>query len=195
MRLLLFVLILCVGCHQSSDHHTEFGAIPVVEIPTSDSTLTLTNDLLYQNKQLFSGYVVEKYENHRTATRKGYLHGKLEGKQEKWYPDGTKMEVRYYKDNRKTGKHLGWWPDGQQKFEYLIQDDIPIGQHREWHPNGQLYSLATYNNQGQPDGPQKMWYNTGQIKANYFIKNGRNYGFIGAKGCMGEGEKKQTGLR
>lgn len=54
--------------------------------------------------------------------------------------------------------------------------------------------IFNYNSQGQPEGKQKMWFANGQVKSNYVMKNGRRFGFLGAKGCMGEGEKKQIGL-
>lgn len=171
-----------------------YGQVPEVEVVATDSILTVQQGVLYAQAKPFSGFVVEKYNNGKPASKSGYLDGKLEGKQQKWYADGAIMEVRFYKDNRKTGSHRGWWPNGRPKFEYIIQDDIPQGEHHEWYDNGQMYALATYNATGQPEGKQQMWYITGQIKANYIIKDGRRFGFLGAKGCMGENEKKQTGF-
>jgi antitoxin component YwqK of YwqJK toxin-antitoxin module len=141
-----------------------------------------------------SGYVLEKYPNKQKATQNAYFNGKLEGIQQKWFENGAKMEVRFYKENRKVGMHEGWYANGQKRFEYFIENDIPIKTHREWYQNGQLYSLSNYDQEGQPEGEQKMWFETGQIKSNYIIKDGRRFGFLGAKGCMGEGEKKATGL-
>ncbi|MCU0340218.1 MAG: hypothetical protein MUE30_10045 [Spirosomaceae bacterium] len=191
----VLLLLVSISCQTPSQKPTiEYGQIPNVQVASTDTTLLFQNDVLYQKGQLFSGVVLEKYANGQVAARMSYLNGKLENQQQKWYPDGTKMEIRYYKDNRKMGQHQGWWPDGRQKFVYFIENDIPVGEHREWHSNGQLYSLATYNDEGQPEGPQKMWYNTGQIKSNFVIKDGRKYGFLGAKGCMGEGERGKVGL-
>jgi MORN repeat variant len=196
-KLYILALLICWGgCREAPQQpHDAFGAIPPITIAATDSSLTMQQGILYVAAKPFSGYVTEQYQSGKLASKSGYLAGKLEGKQEKWYDDGRKMEVRYYKENRKTGTHQGWWPNGQQKFEYIIENDIPIGVHREWHDNGQLYSLATYNATGQPEGKQQMWYATGQIKANYIIKDGRRFGFLGAKGCMGENEKKQTGFQ
>lgn len=168
--------------------------IPVSIVVLADTNLSGRQGILYYSQKPFSGFVFESYSPKKLASKNGYLNGKLEGKQEKWYLDGSKMEIRFYHANRKTGKHTGWWENKKIKFEYFIENDIPIKTHREWYPNGQLYSLSTYNKEGQPEGSQQMWFETGQIKANYVIKDGRRFGFLGAKGCMGEGEKKQTGL-
>lgn len=169
--------------------------IPEKIVVLADTNLSERQGILSYAQKPFSGFVFDKYPYEKLASKNGYLIGKLEGKQEKWYPDGSKMEIRFYHDNRKVGKHTGWWENGQMKFEYFIENDIPIKTHREWYPNGQLFSLSNYNQPGQPEGEQKMWFETGQIKANYIIKDGRRFGFLGAKGCMGEGEKKATGLK
>jgi antitoxin component YwqK of YwqJK toxin-antitoxin module len=168
--------------------------IPNIEVLATDSSLSQQDGITFLRGKPFSGFVIEKYQNDKIASKTGYFEGKMEGKQEKWYPAGSKMEVRFYAENRKVGTHTGWWENGQKKFEYFIESDIPVGTHREWYPNGQIYSLFSYNTEGQPDGKQQMWYSSGQIKANYVMKDGRRFGFLGAKGCMGEGEKKQSGL-
>ncbi len=169
--------------------------IPNLEVLVSDSTLSLQQDILFFRGKSFSGFVIEKHQNGRILAKNAYFKGKLEGKQEKFYPDGSKMEVRFYVENRKNGEHNGWWENGQMKFEYFIKNDIPIETHREWYPSGQLYSLATFNAEGQPEGKQQMWFSTGQIKSNYVIVKGRRFGFLGAKGCMGENEKKTSALK
>lgn len=168
--------------------------IPDSLVELADTNLSERQGILYYAHKPFSGFVIESYLSKKLAFKNGYWNGKLEGKQEKWYSNGSKMEIRFYHANRKIGKHTGWWENKKIKFEYFIENDVPIKMHREWYPNGQLYSLSNYNIKGQPEGTQQMWFETGQIKANYVIKDGRRFGFLGAKGCMGEGEKKQTGL-
>ncbi len=183
----LFFLILLFGACESN--------IPNLEIESDSQLITKKEGLVYYQLKPFSGFLIEKYLNHRIASRAGYLDGKLEGKQQKWYANGSKMQIRFYNKNRKVGQHNTWWPNGRMKFEYFIEHDIPIKTHREWYSNGQLYSVFNYNLDGQPEGSQQIWFENGQIKANYVIKNGRRFGFLGAKGCMGENEKKQSGFK
>jgi antitoxin component YwqK of YwqJK toxin-antitoxin module len=189
--LIVLIFFLC-SCNKKIEQTSV--EIPDRIVVLADTNLAERQGILFYTQKPFSGFVIERYSNETLASKNGYLNGKLEGKQEKWYPDGSKMEVRFYKENRKSGMHHGWWENGKMKFEYFIENDIPIKTHREWYQNGQLYSLSNYNQEGQPDGEQKMWFENGQIKSNYIIKDGRRFGFLGAKGCMGEGEKKQTGL-
>jgi antitoxin component YwqK of YwqJK toxin-antitoxin module len=169
--------------------------IPAIEVSAENTTLSMKEGTLYVNNKPYSGFVIEKYLGGKLASKNGYLNGKLEGKQEKWFENGTQQEVRFYATNRKIGKHEGWYENGQKRFEYFINNDVPIEIHREWYDSGQLFSLLTYNAKGQPEGRQQMWFANGQIKANYVVKNGRRFGLFGAKGCMGENEKKETGLK
>lgn len=159
-----------------------------------DSTLRFENGLLLQQNKPFSGYVVSYYSSQKLRLKEAYLSGKAENIHQKWYENGQLQEQRGYLNNHKHGIHRGWWPNGKLKFEYNFLDDVAIGTHKEWYDNGQLFTRSTYNQQGQPEGVQQMWYNTGQIKANYVVKNGRRFGLLGAKGCMGENEKERTGL-
>jgi antitoxin component YwqK of YwqJK toxin-antitoxin module len=191
--LVIFSLFSCEQKTNAIEHSPV--KIPEKIVVLADTNLSEQQGILYYAQKPFSGFVVEKYPDKKLASKNGYFNGKLEGKQEKWYSDSSKMEVRFYQENRKSGEHRGWWESGQMKFEYFIENDIPIKTHREWYQNGQLYSLSNYNKEGQPEGEQKMWFENGQIKANYVIKNGRRFGFLGAKGCMGEGEKKATGFK
>lgn len=192
--LILVIFSLC-SCEKKTAA-IEQTSVEILEnvVVLSDTNLSERQGILFYAQKPFSGFVIGKYPTEKFASKNGYSLGKLEGKQEKWYPDGSKMEIRFYHDNRKVGKHHGWWENKQMKFEYFIENDIPQKTHREWYPNGQLYALSNYNAEGQPEGTQQMWFETGQIKANYIIEDGRRFGFLGAKGCMGENEKKQTGL-
>jgi antitoxin component YwqK of YwqJK toxin-antitoxin module len=187
-----FLLLAFTSCQKKSEEQPV--AIPKTELLADNKGFGWQQDVLFFEGKPYSGYVLEKYPSGQKVAQNAYFKGKLEGIQQKWFENGAKMEVRHYAENRKVGMHEGWYANGQKRFEYFIENDIPIKTHREWFTNGRLYSLTNYDANGQPEGEQKMWFENGQIKSNYVIKNGRRFGFLGAKGCMGEGEKKETGL-
>jgi len=191
LKIMFFSLLFSTSCRNKT---TPFIAIPKTELLVNDSGFSWQQDKLFFKSKPYSGFTYEKYPNQKIATKNGYLNGKLEGKQEKWFENGVRMEVRFYSNNHKMGKHQGWYNNGSIRFEYFIDNDVPIKTHREWHPNGQLFTQFNFNQVGQAEGAQQMWYPTGQIKANYVIKNGRRFGFLGAKGCMGENGKKLLGI-
>jgi antitoxin component YwqK of YwqJK toxin-antitoxin module len=188
-----FILLAFTSCKKQSEK--QLVAIPKTELLADNEGFGWQQDVLFFEGKSYFGYVLEKYPSGQKATLNAYFKGKLEGIQQKWFENGVKMEVRHYAENRKVGTHVGWYANGQKRFEYFIENDIPIKTHREWFENGRLYSLTNYDANGQPEGEQKMWFVSGQIKSNYVIKNGRRFGFLGAKGCMGEGEKKTIGLK
>lgn len=195
LTILILIFFSLFSCQKKTEKIDESSfEIPERIVLLADTNLSERERILFYAQKPFSGFVIEKYLNEKLATKNGYFNGKLEGKQEKWYADGSIMEIRFYHENRKIGKHTAWWENKQMKFEYFIENDIPLKTHREWNPNGQLFSLSNYSTEGQPVGEQKMWFENGQIKANYVIRDGRRFGFWGAKGCMGKNEKKQTGL-
>jgi antitoxin component YwqK of YwqJK toxin-antitoxin module len=173
---------------------------PQITIPNvwvkveADSSLRFENGLVLQQNKPFSGYIVSYYSSQKLRLKEAYLSGRAENVHQKWHENGQLQEQRGYLNNHKHGIHRGWWPNGKLKFEYNFADDVATGVHQEWYDNGQLFTRLTYDKQGQPEGSQQMWYNTGQIKANYLVKNGRRFGLLGAKGCMGENEKERTGL-
>ncbi len=193
MRFLLFVISgFWAGCTHSSGDMNERTFIPQNEIWASDSTLSTQQGHLYLKDKPYSGFVISRYANGKLASKNSYLNGKLEGKQEKWYQNGDLQEIRFYETNRKVGKHEGWYQNGQKRFEYFINNDVPVKIHREWYENGQLFTFNTFNDAGQPEGLQQMWFENGKIKANYVVKEGRRFGLLGAKGCMGKREIKTT---
>lgn len=168
--------------------------VPDIQIDGESASLSRNYGLQLFNKTPFNGYIVRYSEVGQLLSKEGFFHGKREGASKSWDENGRLIEIRYYSENRKTGRHLGYFPNGQKKFEYHFQDDLPIGTHKEWLENGQLYALSSYNENGQPEGEQKLYFPSGKIRANYVIENGRRYGLLGAKGCMGENEKSNFGL-
>ena len=194
MRFFLFFGVFLGACTHPSNEIESVAVVPKIEILVSDSTLSMQQGLLYLKDKPYSGLVISRYSNGKLASKNGYLSGKLEGKQEKWFENGALQEIRFYKTNRKVGKHESWYQNGQKRFEYFINNDVPVKTHREWYQNGQLFTYNTYNDAGQLEGLQQMWFDNGKIKANYVVKNGRRFGFLGAKGCMGKREIKTTQL-
>jgi antitoxin component YwqK of YwqJK toxin-antitoxin module len=185
MRKYCLIFLLILSCAKTEK------SIPKREVLFDSRELTRKSNVLYFKNIPFSGFIIEKKINDKLISKSGYLDGKLEGLQQKWFDCGVIKEIRFFEKNQKVGKHKGWYQNGQKRFEYFIENDIPIKTHREWYQSGQLFSLSNYNPKGQPEGLQQMWFEDGKIKANYVVKNGRRFGLLGAKGCMGVAEKKK----
>ena len=159
---------------------------PMLQLEKSDPLLVFSAGQLLYNNQPYSGYVLEYDLAKRLIAKDVYRQGKQEGISQRWYTNGRLAENRFYSDNRKSGRHEGWWLDGTKRFEYSFENDIPVGHHQTWYENGRPYTSFHFNSRGHEEGLQTMWYETGQIKANFNIHNGRRFGLLGAKGCAGK---------
>lgn len=162
--------------------------IPEVEINKDSKWLSRNSGLLLYKGVAYDGYLVEYHDNRQLASKTGYLHGKAEGPAISYYPNAKKKEERFFYNNWKEGMHRSWYQNGNLRFQYAFKKDLPIGEHLEYYESGDLFSKTTYNDKGQPDGMQQQFFLSGKIKANYQVVNGRRFGLLGAKGCMGEDE-------
>ena len=68
-------------------------------------------------------------------------------------------------------------------FEYNLKDDEYNGSLKEWNRKGQIIKSFNYVN-GYEKGSQKLWFDNGEVRSNYVIKNNRRYGLLGTKNCI-----------
>lgn len=182
--------VCCLACSTPEDQ-TQTQQLPSasrIEIPEihvffPDSSLTREGPLMLRNGEPFSGYLFQTYISGQQKSKHPYFQGRKHGTSLAWYPDGTPEFERKYEHGKKTDVHLGWWPDGQKKFEFHFVKGEHHGAAIEWYASGKLYKEFHYEF-GQESGSQKMWEEDGQIRANYVVRNGRQYGLTGAKPCV-----------
>ena len=131
----------------------------------------------------FSG-VVERFDSDGTLrSRERYLAGLRHGMNERWYASGVRESRRRYERNRKHGRHDAWFENGQRKFLMFFDQGKYQGERKEWYPSGDVYAIFQYVN-GEEVGLQRVWGPNGKLRSNYFVKDGRRYGLIGAKPCV-----------
>ena len=176
------VLLFLLSCSQKNANLlTE--AIPEVYTLKYSPTISIHQDTVFLTDEKYSGYVLEYYpENLDTLSIQGYLNGLQSGIGMKWYPNGQLMEERGYLEGAKNGLQTAYWENGAKKFEFIAREDTYEGEFKEWNSEGILIHLAQYEN-GQEEGPQKLWDDKGKIRANYVIVKGKRYGLLGTKNC------------
>ncbi len=165
-----------------------------IEVEATAPGLERVDGVLYLDGQHFTGRLVEHYENGALHSETEYRSGQREGASTGWYSDGTRRFDREHRNGRKQGEHIGWWQDGSLHFLYTFESGVHEGNAKEWYPNGRLYRDFNYVD-GQESGAQRMWHTDGSVRANYVIRNGRRFGLIGSKGCVGAGmtNEEETG--
>jgi antitoxin component YwqK of YwqJK toxin-antitoxin module len=156
--------------------------VPKIYWLKSSNEITVLNDVVYINKDKYSGFLFELYPNQDTISSEGFSNGQLTGLCRKWYPNKKLLEERLYAGGKKNGKQLAFWENGNKRFEFTSQNDAYEGELREWTFDGQLTHLAHFK-EGQEEGSQKLWYDNGKIRANYVIIKGKRYGLLGTKNC------------
>ena len=156
--------------------------VPKIYHLKSSREITFLNDVVYQNKEKYSGFLFELYPNQDTISSEGFINGQLNGVYRKWYPNKQLMEERLYAGGRKNGKQIAYWENGKKRFEFIAKNDAYEGELREWTFDGKLTHLAHFK-EGQEEGSQKLWYDNGKIRANYVIIKGKRYGLLGTKNC------------
>lgn len=164
---------------------------PAVEVEFGSPTLERAAGGLLLNGQPFDGVLIERHDDGAVKERTGYRDGLRHGVVRAWHANGLPRFERTYVRGREHGTHLGWYADGSIHFEYSFVDGVHEGVQHEWFPSGRLLREFNYV-EGHEDGRQVMWNRDGTIRANYVIRDGRRYGLIGSKGCVGAGAAGET---
>ena len=181
-----FLFIMCNSCVNKKQQVAEIKiakTIPANYINANDSGLIKHQDTLYYQHNYFTGYQFSLYPNGDTAFINSYFNGVEEGTQKKWYPNKQLSEERFYINGKKEGIHREWWSDGKQKFIFQAYNNEYNGEFKEWYASGVLAKQFHYIN-GQEEGSERLWWDNGTVRANYVIRNGKKYGFIGLKTCV-----------
>lgn len=190
---LTYVLALCLSsCNQDTTVVTDEFEIPSLTIARADTGLVMAlSGEMYYGDTLFSGYLVEWFDNGSISRKQGYLNGKAQGNFEGYYPDGQPMFLRPYHHGEKHGEHLGYYSNGQLKFRYFFEHGMSTGNHLQWYEDGSKHSSQNYE-AGREKGLQQVWRPDGKLRSNYVVReNGRKYGLVGLKRCTKLDGKEQ----
>ena len=193
----LIAFLLAIACNnKQKEPDTTDSSAAIINIPptvllATDKGIAVKGNLCYHDDNLYSGFIEGYSPTQKLISRFGYWKGQKQGIQQQWYENGQPKETRYYTANKKTGIHTGWWDNGNKRFEYVFNNDLPVKRHCQWYRSGKLCSLFEYNDAGQPEGAQQLWYEDGSVKSNYVVKDNRRFGFLGAKGCEMQASQKK----
>ena len=186
MRFLFFILLIAASCNEKKKEVKPepkiAKTVPQVYKIANDSGFTNHQDTVYYGDKFYTGFRFALYPNGDTAILQSYFNGVEEGIQKKWHPNKQLAEERFYINGKKEGTHKGWWPDAKSKFQFDLTNDEYSGEFKEWYADGLLAKDFHYVN-GHEEGSERLWWDNGTVRANYVIRNGKKYGFIGLKLC------------
>ncbi len=178
-----FLCMLCLfllgSCKQN---HTRKRNIIQIEVLKSKLVLNQTEGKWYHLYLPFDGYAVEYHKNGILAKKTGYLNGKKEGVEKKWFDSGALRSQAFYRANKLDGISKSWWPNGVLSTESNYSMGVRHGKQKKWYTNGQIARVLNLTD-GIEDGLQQAWLKTGKLYANYEAKNGRFFGLKRSNLC------------
>jgi hypothetical protein len=181
----LFVLSTCKnsGVNKEEKETPRIAkTVPSRYFNTRDTGFALHQDTVLYRGNYFTGYCYSLYPEGDTEFSGGYFNGVEEGIHRKWYPGGQMAEERFYINGKKEGTHRGWWPGGKSKFIFHAVQDEYEGEFVEWYASGLMSKKFNYVH-GHESGSQRLWWDNGTVRANYVVRNGKQYGLIGLTIC------------
>jgi antitoxin component YwqK of YwqJK toxin-antitoxin module len=159
--------------------------LPEIKWYDESSIYLQDNAGVYQvDGKAFSGIVYSLNESGKdTVAVASFVNGLGDGEWRSYYSNGQLKEKRYFTKGKKEGVLEGWWANGQKRLLYHFKDGEYEGNCRDWNDKGLLVSNMTYR-KGYEDGLQQQFYESGKVKANYMMLDGRRYGMLGTKNCV-----------
>lgn len=160
------------------------GSVPLYRWINGDSVqISSRRGITTLNGEAAHGILFFLNANGDTIRKTEYANGKENGESTAWYDNGQVAEIRKYVNGRKEGTHFGWYSNGTPKFIYHFGKDVYEGEYVEWYSNGQTFRKQNFI-AGHESGRQQIWFQGGQIKSNYIIKNNKRYGLYGTQNCV-----------
>ena len=190
-RVLYFITIsLLTGCNQVDYQiNKENNIIEKIEIPNNIqniSSLKYNNSTSewYFDGYLYSGFIVDYYDNKKIKLKMSVYQGKRQNKTEKWYSNGKLMEVSSYHNGKLNGEKKVWVFNNEQILISQLNYKLgkAHGEQRKWYPSGEIYKIMNFDN-GIESGIQKAFRKNGALYANYEARVGRIYGLKKSKLC------------
>ena len=167
-----------------SKNSTEISHEKMLSFSADNPQISFENAGVFYQGKPFSGTLFRlDSQTHDTLKIESYLKGNRHGKWIQYFPGHVLKEFRTFDQGKKTGAFVQYFPTGKKQQAYHFQNDEYQGLAREWNESGVLIREMHYV-AGHEEGSQKLFYDNGQIRANYVMKDGRRFGLLGTKNCV-----------
>ena len=146
--------------------------------------ISFENDGVFFQGKPFSGKLFRlDLQTQDTINIESYLNGNRHGNWIQYFSGHILKECRTFHQGKKVGAFVQYFPSGKKQAEYNFQNDEYQGLAREWNESGVLIREMHYV-AGHEEGAQKLFYDNGQVRANYVMIDGRRFGLLGTKNCV-----------
>ena len=153
-------------------------------ISVDNAQISFENTGVFYQGKPFSGKLFRlDPQTQDTLKIESYARGNRHGNWIQYFPGHVLKEFRTFDQGKKIGAFVQYFPTGKKQQEYHFQNDEYQGVASEWNESGVLIREMHYM-AGYEEGSQKLFYDNGQVRANYVMKNGRRFGLLGTKNCV-----------
>lgn len=167
-----------------SKNSTEISHEKMLSFSADNPQISFENAGVFYQGKPFSGTLFRlDSQTQDTLKIESYLKGNRHGKWIQYFPGHVLKEFRTFDRGKKIGAFVQYFPTGKKQQEYHFQNDEYQGLASEWNERGVLIREMHYV-AGHEEGSQKLFYDNGQIRANYVMKDGRRFGLLGTKNCV-----------
>lgn len=167
-----------------SKNSTEISHEKMLSFSADNPQISFENAGVFYQGKPFSGMLFRlDSQTQDTLKIESYLKGNRHGRWVQYFPGHVLKEFRTFERGKKTGAFVQYFPTGKKQQEYHFQNDEYQGLASEWNERGVLIREMHYV-AGHEEGSQKLFYDNGQIRANYVMKDGRRFGLLGTKNCV-----------
>jgi hypothetical protein len=187
-----FIAIIFFQCSSNEDNEaslfsknsTEISHEKMLLFAADNPQISFENAGVFYQGKPFSGTLFRlDSQTQDTLKIESYLKGNSHGKWIQYFPGHVLKEFRTFERGKKTGAFVQYFPTGKKQQAYYFQNDEYQGLASEWNERGVLIREMHYV-AGHEEGSQKLFYDNGQIRANYVMKDGRRFGLLGTKNCV-----------
>lgn len=167
-----------------SKNSTEISHEKMLSFSVDNPQISFENAGVFYQGKPFSGTLFRlDSQTQDTLKIESYLKGNRHGKWIQYFPGHVLKEFRTFDRGKKIGAFVQYFPTGKKQQAYHFQNDEYQGLASEWNERGVLIREMHYV-AGHEEGSQKLFYDNGQIRANYIMKDGRRFGLLGTKNCV-----------
>jgi len=172
------------GATLSSKNPQDNSKEKIRTISVDNAQISFENTGVFYQGKPFSGKLFRlDPQTQDTLKIESYARGNRHGNWIQYFPGHVLKEFRTFDQGKKIGAFVQYFPTGKKQQEYHFQNDEYQGVASEWNESGGLIREMHYV-AGHEEGSQKLFYDNGQVRANYVMKNGRRFGLLGTKNCV-----------
>lgn len=123
-----------------------------------------------------AGELRNYYETGELQSIEHYADGEQAGLQQYYFANGQLSSEYTAGAAGEASPYTAYYPNGKVQTTGLVKNDHTFGDFKKYYPNGALKETGTYDENGELDGENIVYYRNGNIDHKYHYKSGKMNG-------------------